>query len=103
MIVNKGMMVDEDSYSGFGTEKNPSILREELEKGKIKRVFVVGLAYDFCVGSTALDAKKFGMETFVIMEGTKSATKQSEESMKKRLDEAGVKEISMEEALKIAT
>ena len=52
---------------------------------------MVGLAYDFCVGSTALDAKKHGFDTYIVTEGTKHALKEREEIMRKRLDEAGVK------------
>ncbi len=37
-----------------------------LKTLKIKRVFICGLALDFCVNYTALDAKSLGFETIVI-------------------------------------
>ena len=40
-------------------------------------MYVVGLAFDFCVGSTALDAKKYGFDTYVVAEGTKSVSKET--------------------------
>lgn len=59
-VVEKGMKVDEDSYSGFGKENNPTRLLEILVKNRVEVVVVVGLALDFCVGSTAIDAKDCG-------------------------------------------
>lgn len=61
-IFRKGMNHNVDSYSGFRDNdmKTPTGLggwmREMREAGLVRRVFVVGLAYDFCVGWTALDA-----------------------------------------------
>ena len=57
------------------------------------------MAYDYCVGSTAIDAAKLGYETFVIKEGTKSVDAKGEmgslKAMCKRLEDAGVKEIGV--------
>ncbi len=65
-IVKKGFRQNEECYSGFGTAKNATELAEELKKMDIKKVVVVGLALDYCVGSTALDSKKNGFETYVV-------------------------------------
>ena len=56
-----------DQYSGFG---NPDLKASLLEKG-ITRVFVVGLAYDYCVGETAIDSSLAGFETFFVTDATK--------------------------------
>ena len=53
----------------------------------------VGLAYDYCVGSTAYDGAKNGFDTCIVMDATKSVNPASAETMKKRLDEVGVKEV----------
>ena len=67
IILNKGLLVNVDSYSGFAfNSKGGSELKDILDEAKAKEVYVVGLAFDFCVGSTALDAKKCGFKTFVI-------------------------------------
>lgn len=67
-IVRKGMNPEIDSYSAFfeNDRVTPTGLGGYLRERGIKRVFFVGLAYDFCVGYSALDAMKLGFEAFVI-------------------------------------
>ena len=68
LVVRKGFHRDVDSYSAF-TEadgKTTTGLAAYLKARKIKRVFVVGLATDFCVAWTALDARKAGFEVYVV-------------------------------------
>lgn len=68
LVIRKGYNPDVDSYSGFveadGTTKTG--LAGYLKERGISRVFVVGLATDFCVAWTALDARKAGLEAAVI-------------------------------------
>jgi nicotinamidase-related amidase len=61
-IVSKGMHANSHGYSGFdGTQL------ERLLRGRgIRRVFVCGLATDYCVKSTAVDAAKRGFETILL-------------------------------------
>ncbi len=68
LIVRKGFHRDVDSYSAFeeANRKTPTGLHGYLQEQGIKRVFVTGLATDFCVASTALDARKAAFETYVI-------------------------------------
>jgi nicotinamidase/pyrazinamidase len=57
-----------DSYSAF-TEadgKTTTGLAAYLTARQVKRLFVTGLATDFCVAWTALDARKAGFETYVV-------------------------------------
>jgi nicotinamidase/pyrazinamidase len=62
----------EDGYSGFSTrdptvgETSPTELEGMLRARGIERVVVMGLATDYCVGATALDARRLGFETFVL-------------------------------------
>ena len=56
----KGQEKMKDQYSGFG---NPDLKASLLEKG-ITRVFVVGLAYDYCVGETAIDSSQSCLPEF---------------------------------------
>src|SRR6201994_4542428 len=68
LIIRKGFHKDVDSYSAF-TEadgKTTTGLAAYLEARNIERVFVAGLATDFCVAWTALDARKAGLETYVV-------------------------------------
>jgi nicotinamidase/pyrazinamidase len=68
LVIRKGFHKDVDSYSAF-TEadgKTTTGLAAYLKARGIKRVFVAGLATDFCVAWSALDARKAGFETYVI-------------------------------------
>jgi nicotinamidase/pyrazinamidase len=68
LIVRKGFHRDIDSYSAFqeADRKTPTGLAGYLKERGIRRVFVAGLATDFCVAWTALDARVAGFDTFVI-------------------------------------
>jgi nicotinamidase/pyrazinamidase len=61
LTVDKGQAVDTDGYSGFeGTD-----LQEILRERGITQVTVVGLATDYCVKNTALDALRAGFQVTV--------------------------------------
>lgn len=68
LIVRKGLHRDVDSYSAFeeADRRTPTGLAGYLHERGIRSVFVSGLATDFCVAWTALDAKKSAFETYVI-------------------------------------
>jgi len=74
MIVRKGYHRGVDSYSAFeeADRKTPTGLGGYLKQRGIKRVFVTGLATDFCVAWTAMDARKAGFETYVIEDATRA-------------------------------
>ena len=74
VIVRKGYHQAVDSYSAF-TEadgKTPTGLGAYLTQRGLKRIFVTGLATDFCVAWTALDARKAGFEVSVIEDATRA-------------------------------
>ncbi len=97
LILRKGFHNDVDSYSGF-TEadgKTSTGLAAYLKARNINRVFVAGLATDFCVAWTALDARKAGLETYVIEDACRGIDTQG--SLAKAWTDmaaAGVKRIS---------
>jgi nicotinamidase/pyrazinamidase len=68
LILRKGMNSAIDSYSAFveADGKTTTGLAALLKARGVKRVFACGLATDFCVAYTALDARREGFETFVI-------------------------------------
>jgi nicotinamidase/pyrazinamidase len=86
-----------ESYSGFGGDGEDTCLAEYLRSKGITKVYTCGLAYDYCVGSTAESAAKEGFETYVLMDATRAVAPETAESMKARLQEAGVKEIQSEQ------
>ncbi len=62
IIISKATESDKEAYSGFeGTE-----LKDDLLDKKVKRVFIGGLATDYCVKSTVLDALRYGFKTFLL-------------------------------------
>ena len=68
LILRKGYHADVDSYSAFmeADRKKATGLAGYLKQRGIKTVFVVGLATDFCVAWTALDARGAGFTTYVV-------------------------------------
>ena len=74
LIVRKGYHPNVDSYSAFmeADGKTPTGLGGYLKERGIKRVFVTGLATDFCVAWTAMDARKAGFEVYVIEDATRA-------------------------------
>jgi nicotinamidase/pyrazinamidase len=68
LIVRKGFHKDVDSYSAFTEADGETTtgLAAYLKARKLQRLFVAGLAADFCVAWAALDARKAGFETYVV-------------------------------------
>ena len=72
-VFEKGTDPSIDSYSGFfdNGRKKSTGLGEYLEEKGVTEVYVCGLATDFCVKFTALDALSLGFKTFLIEDATK--------------------------------
>jgi nicotinamidase/pyrazinamidase len=66
-IFSKGTSPLSDQYSAFVN----SDLSDWLKINGTSRVYIVGLAFDFCVKETALDAARLGFQSCVIEKGTK--------------------------------
>lgn len=73
LIIRKGFHPQIDSYSAFmeADRKTMTGLAGYLRERGIDTVFVVGIATDFCVAWTAIDACKLGFKTYVIADATK--------------------------------
>ncbi len=71
----KAFTAEADSYSGFGGHISPEdsaqSLEDYLKANDVEAVTVVGLALDYCVKSTAIDAHKLGFKSTVLLEGTR--------------------------------
>jgi len=74
VIIRKGFHKDVDSYSAFeeADRKTATGLAGYLKGRGIETVFVTGLATDFCVAWTAMDARKLGFTTYVIEDATRA-------------------------------
>jgi len=73
-VIYKGTDSRVDAYSGFAgfgnnLDKENSTLEKILKELEIDEVYIMGLATDYCVKSTALDSAKLGFKTFVIEDG----------------------------------
>lgn len=68
LIIRKGFHRDIDSYSAFfeNDRSTPTGLAGYLRERGLNRLFLTGLATDFCVAYSALDARRLGFEVTVI-------------------------------------
>ncbi len=66
-IISKGTSRDFDAYSGF----QGTMLDQLLKERGTKRVFVGGVATDYCVKNTVLGAINLGYEAFLLLDGIK--------------------------------
>ena len=72
-IIQKGTDFEVDSYSGFQDNKQGAStgLHEYLTEKGVTELLVVGLATDYCVRCTVLDALAFGYRTRVVLDACK--------------------------------
>lgn len=115
LVLQKGTNPDIDSYSGFfendGTTpprfEDGQTLTEKLRAAGVTHVVFCGLAYDFCVGWHALDARKEGFEAIVVKDVSRSiampleAGGTTETAMDQRLQAAGVQVVNAADLQKI--
>lgn len=73
VVIRKGMRPDIDSYSAFAENDRatPTGLAGYLGALGIERIYLVGLAFDFCVGWSALDARRHGFAAVVLEDATR--------------------------------
>ena len=74
MVIRKGFRPGIDSYSGFreNDRRTTTGLHGYLQERGCKRVFVVGLARDYCVHYTATDGLELGYEVVVLEEACRA-------------------------------
>jgi nicotinamidase/pyrazinamidase len=74
LVIRKGFRLSVDSYSAFfeNDRKTPTGLAGYLRERSIRRLVLTGLATDFCVGYSALDAARLGFEVSVVMDAARA-------------------------------
>lgn len=78
IVISKATEPNKEAYSGFeGTD-----LSNILKSKGIKRLFIGGLATDYCVKNTVLDALKLGFQVFLLLDGTKGVNVNPDDSKK---------------------
>lgn len=91
-VVSKGTRQDRDAYSALdGTD-----LPERLRAGGIRRLFVGGLATDYCVKATVLDALAAGFEVVVLADAIRAVDVEPEDGERAiaAMRQAGVRMVS---------
>ncbi len=90
-IVKKGRDPKYDSYSGFRDDGGKQTeLEAILRYHQIQRVVIFGLALDFCVKATALDAKDLGFAVTVVKGLSKGVSPETTLEALKTMERAGI-------------
>ncbi len=106
LILRKGMRADVDSYSAFveADRRTTTGLAALLHARGVRRVFCCGLATDYCVAFSALDAHAAGFETFVIEDACRAIdANDSLDAAWARMNAAEVWRIQSREILGVAS
>jgi nicotinamidase/pyrazinamidase len=93
LILRKGFRREIDSYSAFfeNDHATPTGLAGYCRERGLSRLFFAGLAYDFCVGFSTVDARTAGFEAVVIRDACRGIdVNGSQAAMERELDRAGV-------------
>ena len=102
-IIRKGMDPRVDSYSVFtdNAGKNPTGLKGYLENLGVNELYLAGLALDYCVKFSALDARRLlpELSVNVILDATRPVDAATGEGAIEKLQAEGVQLISSEELL----
>ncbi len=73
VVLSKGMLPDEDSYSGFqGTDRSGTRLATLLRGKGVERILVGGLATDYCVKHTVLDGLREGFKVVLLVDSIRA-------------------------------
>jgi nicotinamidase/pyrazinamidase len=97
--IKKGTVKEVDSYSGFGdglTERGKTKEMEDtglkalLEKNGIKHVVVCGIATDYCVAATCMDAAAYGFQVTLVLKASAGVTAEGIAKAVQEMEAAGV-------------
>lgn len=91
IIISKAFKEDHEAYSAFaGETSNGQSLASVLKKHHVKRVIVCGLALDYCVKASCLDAVKEGFDALVIEDATRAINAEDGQEAVRLLKSFGV-------------
>jgi nicotinamidase/pyrazinamidase len=89
-----------DVYSGFeGIDAQERPLEQVLRDAGVTDVDVCGIATDYCVKATALDAKRLGFSTRVLKDLCVGVAKQTSELALRNMSQAGIKLSTVQRSL----
>ncbi len=84
LLISKGET--EESYSAFGQTG----LKEQLRAKRITRIFIAGLATDYCVRATAIDGVRAGFDTWLVTDGCRGVSPESTQAALAEMEAVGV-------------
>jgi nicotinamidase-related amidase len=98
-VIGKGQDKRVEMYSAFvdpfrSPPVSRSTLQTVLQDAGATHVYCVGLAMDYCVKFTAIDAADAGFTTYVVNEGTRAVDPSAWSTVEAQLKEAGVEMVS---------
>lgn len=105
LIIRKGFHTNIDSYSAFieADHQTSTGLAGYLKERGINRVFIAGIATDFCVAWTAMDACKLGFETYVVADASQGIDLEgSLQQAWQEMQAYGVKRIYVKDIVKVS-
>jgi nicotinamidase/pyrazinamidase len=81
LVMSKGMDPEKDSYSAFdATDSSGIVLANLLKIFGVTEIYIGGLATDYCVKYSALDALKDGLKVFILTDAIAGVNLQPEDS-----------------------
>jgi nicotinamidase/pyrazinamidase len=87
VVLSKGMGEAEDAYSAFqARDETGTLLGELLRQRDIARLYVMGLATDYCVKASAIGGSEQGLQVIVVEDGIRAVNLQFDDGAK-ALDE----------------
>jgi nicotinamidase/pyrazinamidase len=91
MVIRKGFRAEIDSYSGFreNDRRTKTGLHGYLQERGFRRVFITGLARDYCVQYTAMDARELGYEVIVVENCCRAIDPAAAETARRTLAQRG--------------
>jgi nicotinamidase/pyrazinamidase len=88
ILVSKATEPLQEAYSAFGVERFD--LAQFLRHRKVERVFITGLATDYCVRQTALDARAAGFTVYLVEDAVRGVSPETTARALADMDAAGV-------------
>jgi nicotinamidase/pyrazinamidase len=100
--LRKASTPDKDDYSEFqGKDDQGRSLDQVLKGHKVKRLYVAGLATDYCVLATVLDGLKLGYEVNAVTDGMRAVNVEPDDGLKalRQMSKAGARLVTSEKIL----
>ncbi|CAG98781.1 nicotinamidase [Kluyveromyces lactis] len=99
-IVNKGYLSDREYYSGFNDIWNDhhTELDAFFKENDVTEIYVVGLAFDFCVKNSAISAANLGYHVTILKDYTKAIANDLQ-SIESFIQELAKNEVSVQESI----